>query len=109
MTIIDKRRGGGLASDMAQQAVQRVVDTNVPTHVKTGVAVSGITIGASPVTVVHKLGRVPQGWHVLRTQAAASSGPSAPSDVYETAADKNTITFQRSSVIGSITYSFWVF
>jgi hypothetical protein len=107
MTIIDKRRGGGAAADMAQQVVQRAIDTNVPNHVKTGVSVTGVTISTGPVTVAHKLGRQPVGWHVLR--AVGVAGASDASDVNETRSDDKTITFQRSVVTGQITYDFWIF
>lgn len=108
MTIIDKRRGAGAASDMAQQAAQRGFDTLVPDHVKTGAKLTGIVIDAAKsltVSIPHKLGRVPVGWQKMR---ASGSGQGA--DLVETAADKNTITLRRpTGSTGTLTFDIWVF
>jgi len=108
MTIIDKRRGGGAAADMAQQVAQRAIDTQVPDHIKTGVRVPGIAIANLPVTFAHKLGRVPLGCSVLRAVKGGGSATSR-SDVHEVSADVNTITMERSDNTGLFTYDFWVF
>lgn len=108
MMIIDKRRGGGASVDMAQQVVQRAIDTNVPDHIKTGVRIAGIAIANVNVTFAHKLGRVPLGCSVLRAVKGGGSATSR-SDVHEVSADANTITMQRSDNTGFFTYDFWVF
>ncbi len=113
MTIIDKRRGGGAAADMAQQVVQRAIDTNVPTHVKTGVSITGIVIGPGGFTKVpHKLGRKITGWHTMRI-VNGSNGSGAGGDlseIYENASDDKTITFARQAAsTGTFTYDVWVF
>jgi hypothetical protein len=108
MTIIDKRRGAGAASDMAQQAAQRGFDTLVPDHVKTGVKLTGVVIDAAKslsVAIPHKLGRVPVGWQKMRV-----TGSGQGAELVETAADKNTITLQRNAgSTGILTYDLWVF
>lgn len=110
MTIIDKRRGGGAAVDMAQQTVQRAIDTNVPDHIKTGVRIPGIQIANLPVTFAHKLGRVPLGCSVLRAvRLENATVGSSRSDVHETSSDANTITMERSDNTGLFSYDFWVF
>jgi hypothetical protein len=107
---IDKRRGGGPAAEMAQQASSRAFDTQVPDHVKTGAKVSGVTIGpAGKMAIPHKLGRKPVGWHTMRV---VQSGPvaAAGSQLVETAADTNTITLKREAgTTGAFTYDIWVF
>jgi hypothetical protein len=107
MTILDKRRGLGEGSDAAQQAAQRGFDANVPDHVKTGVKLTGIVLSpAHGLTVPHKLGRVPVGWHTLRAQGPKTG---TGSEVHESSADKNTITFIRPGGTADFTYDFWVF
>ena len=107
MTIIDKRRGFGEGADAAQQAAQRAIDTNVPNHIKTGVLLQGITIGAgASVATPHKLERVPTGWQKMRTTGSGAGG-----DLVEVSADRNTITFKRNGIgaTGSLTFDIWVF
>ena len=117
MTIIDKRRGFGAASDAAQQAAQRAIDANVPDHVKTGVRVSGVSFDASKatvpgtsgvtVTVPHQLNRAPSGWHLMR--AVSPSGNDA--NFVEVASDANTITYKLNTALktGIVTADFWLF
>jgi hypothetical protein len=105
MTIIDKRRGLGEGSDAAQQAAQRAIDTNVPDHVKTGVRISGVSMGPGAIVKVpHKLGRVPNGWHTMRI-----TGTGTGTEVTETNADANTIEFTRASLVGTLVFDFWIF
>lgn len=106
MTISDKRRGGGPGADMAQQAMQRALDTNVPDHVKTGIRLTGISIGAAgQASVPHKLGRKPTGWQKMR-----QTGSGDDADLIEVSSDAKTITFRRSPTsTGTLTFDIWVF
>jgi hypothetical protein len=107
MTIIDKRRGGGAAADLAQQTTQRAIDTNVPAHVKTGVKLSGVVVppGGVAASVAHGLQRVPVGWHTMRV-----TGTGVGQELVEKAGDANTISFARPAAsTGAFTYDIWVF
>lgn len=104
----DKKRGGGEGSDMAQRAVQRAFD-QLPDHAKDGSKLSAVAIppAGATVTVPHKLGRVPQGWHSLRAQGGSSTTLHAPIEI---ASDDKTITFARDATsAGLATHDFWVF
>lgn len=117
MTIIDKRRGFGAASDAAQQAAQRAIDANVPDHVKTGVRVSGVVFDAAKaavpgtsgvtVTVPHSLARAPTGWHPMRTVSADGND----ANIVEVASDENTITYKLNTSLktGTVKADFWLF
>jgi len=116
MTIIDKRRGLGAASDAAQQAAQRAIDANVPDHVKTGVKLTSIVFDASKapspgagvsVTVPHKLNRKLSGWHTMRIVSPKISDP----NIVETASDANTLSLKMmtAATTGTVTIDLWVF
>lgn len=109
MTILDKRRGLGEASDAAQQVAQRGIDANVPDHVKTGIKLTGIVIKPSQaISVPHRLNRIPVGWHLMR-MVGPSAGGGSGSEVFERSSDASTITFVRPGGSLNFTYDFWVF
>lgn len=106
--IFDKRHGEGAGSDAAQAAVQRALD-QFPDHAKEGAKLSAIAVppAGATVTVAHKLGRKPQGWHSLRAQGTTSTTLHAPIEI---ASDDKTITFARDTAsAGVTTHDFWVF
>lgn len=106
--IFDKKRGQGGGADAAQQAVQRAID-QFPDHAKSGAKLSAVAVppAGATVTVAHGLGRVPQGWHSLRAQGAASTTLHAPIEI---ASNDKTITFARDATsAGLTTHDFWVF